>query len=218
VLSAIDDNLSFVVGLIQGGKVRGSGVVVSLDRVVTAGHCVEYAAGGGPLRVFFGREFNKSSLTTSIQRVFLHPRYSPYTTSFDLAVLVLEKCVPFGITPATICSPGLKWRNSGLMNFAGFGNSETPYVSGLKRRTARLRIKSLSPSIIWTESPKSGPCRGDSGGPFLVRVDGEDIVVGIESGGDPSCRKLGRFVRLDSRPGAFVRLHALATAKKILPG
>jgi secreted trypsin-like serine protease len=202
-LAECDPGLSCVVGIIQSGRVCGTGVLVNPSLVVTAAHCLYY--GKQTLRVLFAESLAPESITIKVAEAVSHPNYRFNSIAFDLAILVLKRRAPASAVAAKLCEPDIEcWRHRAL-RFAGFGNNSTPRTAAQRRRILPARVLSISAANVWIDPAVSVPCHGDSGGPLLVRSAKGEILVGIESGGDPFCHSEGRFVRLDTTPGKFIR-------------
>lgn len=99
-------------------------------------------------------------------------------------------------------------------NLAGYGGFHVTWVGyglnrvrpddgdGLKRR-GEGTISALDVGHIYYDGDRSThmPCRGDSGGPALLEVEGEVRVVGVVSFGDEACNELGADTRVDRYMG-----------------
>ena len=195
----------YIVGLVQAGRIWGTGVVITPKIIATAAHCVEYGPLGELPRAFFGEDFDWACRTEEVVEAHIHPHYWLDPGAFDLAVLVLKGTIPRSVQPIALCVPGTPWWDSSVMKFGGFGNNTTPGIPGSKKRIVKTRVKSVSDMVIWVDPSVSVPCHGDSGGPFVARIGESDVLIGIESGGDPLCHNEGRFVRLDSLAGELLR-------------
>ena len=92
------------------------------------------------------------------------------------------------------------------VTYVGYGLvAAPPYGSNSQRRSVVKPITSLDAyTAQYDDGDATGPCRGDSGGPGLVVVEGVEQVALVTSVGDPSCASIGSSVRVSSVESDFV--------------
>jgi hypothetical protein len=139
----------------------------------------------------------------------LNPRHA--SDARDLAVLILP-FAPIGITPAILPTLGLLDQlavKNGLHNATftavGYGTEDKfgTQLNPVPRMFAFSGFSALEVGILQLSiNPKlgyGGDCRGDSGGPNFLQVDGKQILMATHSvGGDPVCRATSGNYRLDT--------------------
>jgi hypothetical protein len=120
-------------------------------------------------------------------------RYAKGEEGWDVAFLILSG--PIGVTPitrlATQEESAAITANKASMTFVGYGQKSP---AGTPSANAPASIPSLSQAqtYLWTyvRGPGaidvaingiSGPCYGDSGGPWLYQLESELLLVGVES-------------------------------------
>ncbi len=196
-----------------------TGVLISEDLVLTAGHC--FADFAKEIKVSpkilqenvligFGLKDAKDSSDPEV--VFRHvanfqvnPNYvvgsiAHATTEamYDMTLVRLDQSAPGSakpvqlITDASILKAGLK------LTLAGFGLlSAQPMVETTKMMKVNVQVD--NPSITKTQftfkvvKGKSS-CSGDSGGPAYVKLSNGDLgVIGVTSWGDKTCKHIGAY-------------------------
>jgi secreted trypsin-like serine protease len=164
-----------VMVLKRSGAASGfcSGVVLAIDIIITAAHCV---AEPQNTRVHFRNEHGEPVII-GVAAILTHPGYradaiSSRQVSIDLALIHLAEPLPARFSPITLAAPiGIKIGQN--LRIAGFGVTEESAgaTSGVLR-AGRIAVRApLSSILLWTEDPKragTGACTGDSGGPILA--------------------------------------------------
>jgi hypothetical protein len=166
-----------------------SGVLIAPDVVLTAAHCVADQA-----RYRVMSQYVRSSGVRAAAAA-MHPDFVPGTTprtqpGIDLALLLLENPlgaphVPLDLSRVSSISEGE------TLTLLGFGISrETAKRTARTLRQARLlavgllqvanKVQVVVDPVTLGETPGSGACRGDSGGPVL-RTASSLQLVGIVS-------------------------------------
>ncbi len=212
-----DDAVVLVgIGVASQGEINAicTGTVVSPRVVLTAAHCVDerIVGEGKSYAIFLGsdlgdrEQFGKRSNWRFDTTAHRHPDFDPSLAKSggpgrdDIAVIVMRS--PIARTPLPIQRAALDANVIGrAATLIGFGIREPgDSASDGKRMQASLPIDGIDEVHLWTSSSLRGTCRGDSGGPLLLDVDGTPVVAGVHSYGEhvESCTGRGWASRVDA--------------------
>ncbi|CAN5781198.1 hypothetical protein BH11MYX4_BH11MYX4_13220 [soil metagenome] len=186
-----------VVALAYGGPPSCTGVVVDARVVLTAAHCLDTS--GRLPEVAFGAR------SIPVLRARVHPAYDRETRALDLALLLRGAPVTSDVEPVplneTPFDPSFVGRS---IRVAGFGIPASARPSGGKQTGQSLLVDYTDTTFLAHPAP-SQPCRGDSGGPAFLTLDGVERLVGITSFGDADCAAFARFTRVDATLDTFIQ-------------
>lgn len=191
----------------HGGQFCG-GTIAAPDRVVTAAHCV---SGEAPqsFDVVAGRE-NKDTqdgVVAKVTRVWVHPQYENADSGADIAVLTLDRQLPFAALPLATPDDTELYRAGNQADVLGWGATEEggqssstllkaspPLVSDSDCATAYPQFS--AEAMVCAGRPEGGvdSCQGDSGGPLVAG----DRLIGVVSFGN-GCARPGT-------PGVYTRV------------
>ncbi len=199
--AANPDDVGFADVVLVGSDRRYhcTGVLVAVDAVLTAAHCVPAN------QIAIGHRLGAMVAHVGIRSVDRHPFY-------DAALLHLARSVPLPIRPRR----GVHPPPEGVVRMIGFGvdDARHPTSFGVKRRVdatangwgcdlARSRVTGCraNAELVLTAVGGGDTCYGDSGGPVLELVDGVYRLIAITSrptaSGGASCGRGGIYVRVD---------------------
>ena len=177
-----------------------TGEVVSPHVVLTAAHCVDPATvgAGAQFVVFTGQILSM----TSPKSDFLTVQETHFNSSFnssspqngnDVGVVILAS--PTTIAPLPYNrAPLPQSMVGGAMRIIGYGitsASDTTGTSAGTRRTAPDTLAALDKQFVYLQDGSHGICEGDSGGPALMTIGGEERIVGVTSFGYNGCPTTG---------------------------
>ena len=219
----------------SGGWTLCTGTYFASRVVVTAAHCRRNDAIPGQTFVYYGKDYftdvaalpnipapGQPSVWARVETMAVHPDYNPAVNYPDLAILHLDRVLPFDPIPL-LRSPVTSADKKG--EIAGWGGSKAltadiTVVEGVGiKRSAKVKILGtpteadfhaddpnpgiLDPAIranlLKTDGmkPSANTCAGDSGGPLLVKVNGRDYLAGVGFWTGLFCEDYAIFTRID---------------------
>ena len=238
-----------------GGTTQCSGTYFDERMVVTAGHCMRADAIPNQTFVYFGKDFandklalpeipdpGKRSVWARAETSGAHPEYDPNLHHPDLAVLFLDRKLPFD--PIPLDRHRLTSRDK-VGTAIGWGGSKalTPDISQVEgagiKRSADLKILGspteadfhpddpnngiLDPAIradlLKTDgrAPRANTCAGDSGGPLLVEEHGRDKLAAVNFWTGLSCEDYAMYTRVEPFLDYFDAQSKLNGDQKLTP-
>jgi Trypsin len=169
--------------LVQAAMSRCTGTLYLPNAVVTAAHCLFESAEVSVKAA--GRSYRVSATR-------IHP-------TKDLAVLVLEQAVP-GADAAPLAVAGevdVETLTEKRVQIGGYGDTHLADQDGLNFAVAT--VTRLTDYGFETMTANGGACRGDSGGPALIRAsDGSVRLAGVLSVGHRACVGMDIYLRIDA--------------------
>jgi hypothetical protein len=180
--------------------------VIAPTVLVTAAHCVDPGTHGGhTFGVFAGPDASayadvaqlKPKLA-AVKSVHMHPDYDtapPFRA--DIAVAVLDQ--PIAVDPLPINrsapSPSLV---GGAARIVGYGQVQYGKYNVIKHEAATV-LASIGPvDTVVVGDVKHRSCIGDSGGPALVKIEGTETIVGVDSYAETTgCLEAASYRRTD---------------------
>lgn len=162
-----------------------TGVVLSPDTVLTAGHC---AADAVDHRVHF-RDAEGAPVLVEVAARAVHPGYDAGAAkarrrSIDLALLRTATPLPARFAPVTLSAAPA--RAGEILTLSGYGAAKPgdPRSTGTYRGLGLPVIEPHGPSriLVWLKGGAGGACQGDSGGP-IAGPDGAVLAVAAWVGG-----------------------------------
>lgn len=178
-----------------------SGIVVAVDVILTAAHCVRGAA---QFRVHW-RGPGGEPVLVEPAAIAVHPGFSARaiesrTRSIDLALVRLPQNLPSSFTPATL-SAASQPRLGEPVRAGGYGVTAEGdgRSSGVFRSVTLAAVEPYGPGkiLLWASRPEGigGVCEGDSGGPMFDREGRVAAVSSWSTGnGKARCGKLSQGI------------------------
>jgi secreted trypsin-like serine protease len=186
------------------------GALVAPDRVVTAAHCVSGYLPSS-VRVLAGRADLRGSEgeERSVLRAWVDPDYRSPTDGADVAVLTLDRSVPYETLPLETSQSAYPAGRAATVLGWGYTSEGGPSSPTLRRADLPLVADSdcaatfrefRSPAMVCAGNRAGGvdACYGDSGGPLVAG----GRLIGITSWGSGCARA--------RTPGVFVRVATYA--------
>jgi secreted trypsin-like serine protease len=174
--------------------------------LVTAAHCVDPGTHGGhSFGVFTGPDASAYAdiaqlkpMLAKVKSLHVHPEYDtapPFRA--DIAVVVLDQplaTAPLPINRAAL-SPALV---GGEARIVGYGQVQYGKYNVIKHEATTV-LASIGPvDTVVVGDLKHRSCIGDSGGPALVKIDGVETIVGVDSYAETSgCLEAASYRRTD---------------------
>jgi len=192
------------------------GSLISDQYIVTAAHCTDKA---NEITILLGTHNIKASKEVEDGRqifnitrshIFQHPEYNGNTISHDISILKLPEPITFTDRIRPVCLPNRyfipRFFDDEAAKVSGWGkNSDN--AAGVHPTLKEADVKVLSNGIcrntfrgiitgnqICIETKRdASPCKGDSGGPLMVKRNGPlgpyMMIVGIVSFGSLTCER-----------------------------
>ncbi|KAJ1902450.1 hypothetical protein LPJ66_000062 [Kickxella alabastrina] len=189
----------FIVYLQNGAeKTFCGGSIISDQWIVTAAHCIK-SASASDITVYIGQDqYNPDpSKSAQVVEVHNHPQYDDTSMVNDISLLRLASSI--SSNPASTISIDNSTVGDGTKVTAlGWGyTSETGTSSSKNLKKGELTTLSKAdcgsrdtkftgndgPRICVAADTGTDTCPGDSGGPLIRKVNGENVLVGITSFG-----------------------------------
>jgi secreted trypsin-like serine protease len=171
--------------------------------ILTAAHCF----GPGPIKqVFRGDDVQNFNAIMQVTSYKIHPLYKSGSYVFDFAMIKAEPAdeswsVILPLAPAEdVVKQGVTVEHVGYGLIAAQPDKQTT-----KRHHTLNTVSFVEPGRFAYDQPNSGPCRGDSGGPSLVKIGAGERVAGVISFGlDKQCKSTGVSGRVTSVYDEFI--------------
>jgi trypsin len=188
-----EDSDSKAVVLVFNKSQICTGAAIADNVILTAAHCV-VDGNSSSVRVFFYPSmscesgFNLKKHSMSVAKLFVHEEYDPNLeadkTRGDIALVVLSEKIPEGYPVYKIANPNQLVDDPLLMyGYGKTGSKERG--AGILRKTvianSQYSVDVLNEQVRIEQKNMPGICQGDSGGPSLVMVNGELMILGINS-------------------------------------
>jgi secreted trypsin-like serine protease len=184
-----------------------TGTVISPTVVLTAAHCLDPSTVGKgyTYKIFLGDDINDDTQVVAANIVNVKDTDwnldfdgSNVSAGSDIGVVVAE--APLPLTPVAVNRAPLTNDLIGqTITLIGFGTTRGGGSSaGIgKRRLATTQLAAFSDHFVVYNDLQYNTCDGDSGGPAIMTINGQDVIVGLTSFGDHSCLGPSYDTRVD---------------------
>jgi secreted trypsin-like serine protease len=158
--------------------------------LLTAAHCVTEEDEGATrlppeqFVVIAGNDFLNSTSSFPVDAIQVHPRYDGSFAVDDLAIVRIDlgdEPPPPVIPPLFAQEDTLRVDDSLLL--VGYGQTEREQENSVRRHVVRSIASLEGDEIAYSQEDGKGACFGDSGGPGLVDLQGQERVAAVTSGG-----------------------------------
>ncbi len=174
--------------------------------VLTAAHCL--AAGDVPEVAVQANDYNdQNGIAYKVTATKAHPSYNGDTYDFGMVTIT-------GVGPETPVLPAMtkdidNLASGSTVDFVGYGITENDDPNGNTANSLRRHVTGTLDQVTSLQlkysQVKSGPCEGDSGGPSLSTVGGQEYVSGVTSYGDQACVQYGVSSRVSAVYDSFIK-------------
>jgi V8-like Glu-specific endopeptidase len=171
--------------------------------LITAAHCVKPSVVGDGMEFLAIFNPTLSGSPASTQHLVAETHFDPafnetnLTNGHDVAVAILAEPItditpiPWRRTPLPASFSG---QNARLVGY-GLNDGFNQTGAGTKRQVT-VKIGSVTDTILQLGNFGATSCNGDSGGPALVTVDGQEQLVGVTSFGLVFCIGPGSYTNV----------------------
>jgi hypothetical protein len=216
------------------GRTLCSGTYIAPRVVLTAAHCMTSAIPGQTF-VYHGSDYladvamlpnipapGNPSVWAHGETTTVHPAYDPGLNHPDLAVVFLDRELPFAALPPLRKRVSDSVRKAEIVGWGGSRalTADISVVEGAGiKRSAQVKLLGApteadfhaddpNPGILVPEiradllktdgeDPKANPCAGDSGGPLIIKHQGKDHVAGVSMWTGLFCEDYSIYTRID---------------------
>ena len=221
-VTSADPAIVLLRGRLSNGDLLCTGTVIAPTVVLTAAHCVDPRAVGevASYDVFFGSDLATQG---SVAANWMAVSATDFDDAFDPAYVDRGHDVGVALLESSATVSPLPMNQAALSDAAvgqplrvvGFGvtaGSDTSASTAGVKRQMQTPLVAYDDCFIRFGSTTTNTCNGDSGGPALMTVDGQSVVVGITSFGQTGCVDGATDTRVDTIAAPFASMFLDAPA------
>lgn len=180
--------------------------------LLTAAHCVTTGEEGAPrlppeeFVVLAGDDFLNASEVFPVEAIDVHPGYDGSFAVHDVAIVRIDlgDSTPPPVIPPLFAQEDTLRVNDPLL-FVGYGQTERLEENSDRRRVVRDIELLDGDAILYSQRDAAGTCFGDSGGPGLVTLQGQERVAAVISGGVGSDDRCAGGLGISMRVSRYTR-------------
>lgn len=196
-----DPSIVAILAQTGGGTSLCTGTVISSRAVLTAAHCVDPAVIGQNARFQVVVVANGRQQRLAVASTAFDPQWNPnqLQNGHDVGIVRLAQATNLRPIPVSRAAPNL----GQPVRIVGFGSNQHDNSGSGVKRQAQVAIAGINDRLIQLGDSTRQTCHGDSGGPALQRINGQEVIVGITSFGqdrpqnDTVCFNGGFDTRVD---------------------
>jgi secreted trypsin-like serine protease len=169
-----------------------TGMLIRKNILLTAAHCIKSNSPENLTLAFGNRPLTGDYIMRDALKVLVNPTYrNDSVNRNDVALILIKGDAPAGYEPLALpeesfpLSAGMTFTASGYGRISGKNSADTSDIQGSGiLRNVNLKIDSFTSDdsqFFVDQKDGKGICKGDSGGPAIMRYNNRDYVVGIAS-------------------------------------
>jgi trypsin len=216
------------------------GSLIEPDLVLTAAHCLhgypdfQFRVSRGTNRLSAlprdgqGLLVSDGVNTNGVKEMWMHPRYDPLTSDYDVALIRLKRPFPNAAVIDLVRDAKREPAPGTNLVAAGWGATNkkgTRFPDELRKGTVPMfernaclealqkvdsAVTQITDRMICAGGRKVDTCFGDSGGPLLARDrQGRQVLVGLTSFGATPADANGPQCAIPKTPGVYTRISAV---------
>ncbi|MEY4549151.1 MAG: hypothetical protein RL685_5346 [Pseudomonadota bacterium] len=158
--------------------------------LLTAAHCVTDKDAGAQrlppeqFEVIAGDDFRSRTSTFPVEAIEVHPGYDGSFALDDVAIVRIDlgDATPPPVIPPLFAQEDTLRVDDPLL-LVGYGQTEQEGENSVRRHVVQSIAGLGADFIAYSQEDGTGACFGDSGGPGLITLQGQERVAAVISGG-----------------------------------
>lgn len=182
---AIDEGDPAVLSLtVPGRESFCTGTLISPSVVATAAHCIDDAGSNPSITAFFGTSVSGDGRKVSVMSTRPHPMWNgELSGGHDIGLMMLafpqDPALPVPLNRSPITN-----HIGDTVRRVGFGTYTVEGAYDSTKRVGTTTITRTQGTDVFIAGDNNlSTCSGDSGGPVLMMLDGQEVLAGVHSFG-----------------------------------